>query len=575
MEQFKLFNAEKVAIIKKLEDLKVIVTKFQKIDIEVSQEIQKLEEAIKSVNDDVLRIVLLGAFSDGKTSTVAGWLGQVLNDMQIESDESSDQLVIYHPKDISEKCQIVDTPGLFGDKERTNEQNIIVKYEDITKKYISEANLIFYVVDAVNPIKDSHYNVVKWVLRDLDKLNSTIFVLNKMDEVADLRDEEDYCYHTKIKKENLILKLDRIINLTSEEKEIINVVAISANPDERGLDYWFKNKDLYVKRSRITDLKIMTQRVLQDAGVDSLIRNTGLHVIKDIVANSVVKLDFQISELDSSLKQSEQNLSRINEDINRGRNEFINAKEILITGIKNYEMNLLSKLRPLNNEDLLPFVEEELGMNDKHEIGHKVKLEIELTIEKAFNKTTDILKGVTKNIKNELDFSRGLLLKMSSSLFSKALDSVSSMGSNPVFIKETIFKARPFLEKAMKKTIKFKPWEATKLAGKLTKGLAIAGGAIKLGTDIYDLVKTHNDEKKLIKIKEELKQLILSYFQPIYNIFQDEDETIDSFMPQLKDLQNILREIQDYNIKLHDDNKILRDLNQELKSFNENFVIRQ
>lgn len=123
---------------------------------------------------------LLGAFSDGKTGVVAAWLGKIMDDMKIDMDESSDRLAIYKPEGLPGQCEIVDTPGLFGDKEKTvaGEQ---VMYEDVTKRYISEAHLIFYVVDATNPLKESHSAIAKWVLRDLNKLSSTIFVINKMD----------------------------------------------------------------------------------------------------------------------------------------------------------------------------------------------------------------------------------------------------------------------------------------------------------------------------------------------------------------------------------------------------------
>ena len=188
MEQFKQFNVEKQAALKELEQLRVVLNELGDMGADVSNELQKIDSAIRTIESDVLRIALLGAFSDGKTSVIAAWMGKVMADMKIDMDESSDRLAIYSPEGLPEKCEIVDTPGLFGDKEKLVDGEQVM-YEDLTKRYISEAHLILYVVDATNPLKESHSTIAKWILRDLDKLSSTVFVINKMDEVTDLTEE--------------------------------------------------------------------------------------------------------------------------------------------------------------------------------------------------------------------------------------------------------------------------------------------------------------------------------------------------------------------------------------------------
>ena len=176
MEQFKQFSFEKQKTINTLEDLRSILVDLQDLGMDVDDDFKKIESAVKAVESDVLRIALLGAFSDGKTSVVAAWMGKVLEDMKIDMDESSDRLAIYKPQGLPDQCEIVDTPGLFGDKEK-NIDGAQIMYEDLTKRYISEAHLIFYVVDATNPLKESHNDIAKWVLRDLNKLSSTIFTI--------------------------------------------------------------------------------------------------------------------------------------------------------------------------------------------------------------------------------------------------------------------------------------------------------------------------------------------------------------------------------------------------------------
>ena len=146
MEQFKQFNASKSEVVKSLGDLQNLVGALAELGLDVSQDLDKIKQAIGDVQADTLRIALVGAFSDGKTSVVAGWLGQVMKNMKIDANESSDALEIYRPDNLQDRCEIVDTPGLFGDKEKAAENGSLVQYGDITKNYISEAHLIFYVV---------------------------------------------------------------------------------------------------------------------------------------------------------------------------------------------------------------------------------------------------------------------------------------------------------------------------------------------------------------------------------------------------------------------------------------------
>lgn len=148
------------------------------------------------MENDTISVVLVGAFSDVKTSVAAGWINEELDNMKIASDE----ILCYTPTTIPEGCQIIDTPGLFGNKAGADEDGGRILLSDITKKFISEANLILYVVTVKNPIKDSHKECIRWILKDLNKLPSTIFFINRMEDVADLTDAEDYSLQAKNRK---------------------------------------------------------------------------------------------------------------------------------------------------------------------------------------------------------------------------------------------------------------------------------------------------------------------------------------------------------------------------------------
>ncbi|QIG19270.1 hypothetical protein [Pseudomonas monteilii] len=95
MEQFKQYNLSKQAVVSALEELKTMLSELAAIGVDVDADLKKIESALTSVNDDMLRIALMGAFSDGKTSVIAAWLGKVMADMKIDMDESSDSVAIY------------------------------------------------------------------------------------------------------------------------------------------------------------------------------------------------------------------------------------------------------------------------------------------------------------------------------------------------------------------------------------------------------------------------------------------------------------------------------------------------
>ena len=74
MEQFTQFNVDKQTAIKGLDQLRVILKELGELGSDVSAEMEKIDSAVKAIESDVLRIALLGAFSDGKTSVIAAWL---------------------------------------------------------------------------------------------------------------------------------------------------------------------------------------------------------------------------------------------------------------------------------------------------------------------------------------------------------------------------------------------------------------------------------------------------------------------------------------------------------------------
>lgn len=544
MEQFKQFNVEKQAALKSLEQLRAVLDELGEMGADVDSELRKIDSAVQAVESDVLRIALLGAFSDGKTSVIAAWLGKVMADMNIDMDESSDRLAIYSPEGLPEKCEIVDTPGLFGDKEKTVDGEQVM-YEDLTKRYISEAHLILYVVDATNPLKESHNDIVKWVLRDLNKLSSTIFVINKMDEVTDLTEQVLFDAQATIKKDNLKGKLQRAANLSPDELAKVNIVCLASNPNGRGLPFWFGKPEHYESRSRINDLKAMTTQVLRQNVPAVLIAKTGLDVVRDVVGQHVARAEEQLERLKTFAEQNAEESARITQDIATGRREVKRLAGELFEELQNLEKGMLGKLRPLGLENIRDFLEDELGYTEDG-VGFKLNLKIKSAIDRSFDQSSKVTSRISQDIGRQLNSSESFLNAMSDSALKSMGGAAKGIANlSPDIIKGAVFAARDALSAVTGVAIKFKPWQATKIAGAISKWAGPAGAAITLTSDLLSAYKAHELEQELKTVKDSIADVIKGAFKDIYDIIGDDEKLLDFFAPQLKDFEKIVETVKE------------------------------
>lgn len=573
MEQFNQFTVHKSDVIKQLDCLKSIVFKLNDVGIDSVDVLQKIENAITNVNDDTLRIALLGAFSDGKTSVIAGWLGQVMNNMIIDSNESSNELAIYKPDNLPEKCEIVDTPGLFGDKERLDDRGNTVQYSDITRKYISEAHLIFYVVDAVNPLKESHKDTVQWVLRDLNKLSSTIFIINKMDEVADLRDEDEFEERSKIKKDNLLGKLDRFIQLTEQEKKALNIVCIASNPNGRGLDFWLEKKELYGERSRINKLKAVTNQILSSTARDSLIRKTGLDVVRDVILENLTLAEQQYNGIDLYIKDTADNIQTITYDLEQVGRKFSATKQNLLSELQAAENDVLGYLNTLSVETLGSFIESQIG-GSGNDTGSKLKQQIENICLRHLSYTTGIMKNVGSKIEHQLSISEDYansLEKMTLKFSTSALNRVAKLPTGT--IKVGVIAARDAISGLTGASLKFKPWGATNLAGGIAKWAGVAGVALSLYSMWNEHAQRQKAEQEFPVIRGQLKDLIQGHFSAVYELLSDDQTALVNFAPEYIQYRDIL-EIQKQELEnLKKNKQILEQVSRDFKSVQQQGLI--
>ncbi|WQW28690.1 50S ribosome-binding GTPase [Helicobacter pylori] len=533
LEQFKRNQKRNQEILKKLLDF---VQTGEKYGIKVEESLKdKIHNAMENVADQKLKVALVGGFSEGKTSIAAAWIERLDKSMKIDHQESSDEVKIY---DIDNEIELVDTPGLFGFKEKITDSGKIERYKDITKKYISEAHLILYALNPSNPIKESHKDDLNWLFRTLNLLSRTIFVISRFDEEADIEDEEDYNKRFKIKKENVQNRLNELISLSEEEKEGLIIVAVAANPFDLGVEHWLKHQEEFQKLSHIKALQDATQKkIKENGGKLTIIEETKKSVIQDVIyrqmppaKQALQGINGEMEYLNKTLEKRRKDLQNLNSEISQAR---IHLKEF----ITRYFSDLILQVSGTSLETFNDFVIREIG--DKG-------INIETKVQNAFEKQTQ---GIVNEIaKIETGFNADM------SLFEKHAGALGKIGINFLnqsgFINATNIKlARDALVATGKfvgidLALKFKPWGAVNLAGSINKGLPLIGLVI----EVWDSWKESQKIEKLEKAKEEMKSNFDGQKQEILALINDETRFKQTCFPMALKLEECIQACEE-NVK--------------------------
>lgn len=540
MYDFKNYIDDKSALIHRMDIAEKKIQELDGMGIDISESIRKIESAKRIVQEDKISVVLVGAFSDGKTSVAAGWINEKLDNMKIATDESSDEILCYTPTTIPEGCQIVDTPGLFGDKVGADEDGGHILLSDITKKFISEANLILYVVAAKNPIKDSHKECIRWILKDLNKLSSTIFVINRMDDVADLTDEEDYSLQAKIKTENLRGKLLEC-GLNQSEAGKVRVACISAAPNGQGIEVWNEHRDEYLRRSHLDALEKLTNSILQSSR-ESLITKTGCDILNDELIKTIELIGEQERQIaDIFLPEKRESLRRNKKDFEALYKRLIRSKKDMKDALKALNKKKINAIRATSMESFKDVLEDEIGILPGKE-GYVLNEEInDIFIEYAekYSDWTMELGEKFQSEYNKQNEAMESLLKKGAFSASNGLKAAGQLGVGA--FKNGIFAGRELLGK-LGVVIKFKPWQVTKMATFATKALPVIGAGIDLVTNIAENIAAGVRNRKFEKSKEDLKNGINDTFYEVMQMLNSDDSYIDQFAPSYRILEEQIRQ---------------------------------
>ena len=521
-----------------LEELYSILKDAEQYGISFKQLFDKIAELKGNAEDETIRIVLISSFSDGKTSTIAGLLGRIEENMKIDSDESSDEIVVYKPEGMRQGFEIVDTPGLFGTKEKEiNGES--VRFSEITEKYISQAHIILYDCDAVNPLKESHAYVISKLIREYNKIDSTIFVINKMDEAGyDPLDESDFTHGTQIKTDNLKKRLRDTIALTEEEEKRLHVVCICADPKGKGMAKWFeKDFQSYLDRSHIANLRNKIDELIETTQISQVLTSTHNNTLVDLTQQAMIVVQQSKKDINATISSLDEKTGEISTDLVLLQKDLKSSRQEMKQQLDDLENQLLAIINSATPETIDDILEQQIGTESKSINFEKLKRKIDHIVS-ACTESNNVsiatrLKDIEKNISNQD--------KVLQDGINKGAKMATEFLKNTKISGETVKAIRDVIASSYK----FKPWGAIKLANKVNKAMPWIGAGIETITSV---VQTHKERKRQREfdemktmIKDELKRII----KYVFDTFKTDEEYYQNFAPsylqlkaQLEDRQN-------------------------------------
>lgn len=489
--------------VKKFEHLKSILQDGLNLNLDLNDVLKKVESVIETINNDVISIALIGSFSDGKTSTIAGLLGRMEDTMKIDTDESSDELKVYRPLGLKQGFEIIDTPGLFGTKEKEIDGKD-VRFSEITERYLSQAHIILYLTGAVVPIKDSHSDVLKHILRDLNKLDSTIFVINKMDEAGiDLLDKDDFNHGASIKRDTITKRLQQTIELTEDEARRLNIVCISANPKGKGMEHWLSNMDSYLQRSHIGDLRNTIDRVIGNSNVAVLKESAIKASINEIVTIATTTIENSSSSYTRALDACKSSLSEAKDDLGDAKLDILQSRNALIENLEALLKRTITAVKGASIDTIGTVIDQYLGVNDGkvsfYILEEKIKMAINSCCDSNNVSLESALISIEKKFKHQDEFLSNALKDGVNSLKGVKIDA------------QMVDKVRNMFFK----NYKFKPWGKINMAANITKWLGRAVIFVNIVIEAYDWYKRYKSAKELDELKANLINAINDYIKDI------------------------------------------------------------
>ena len=516
METIKQFKIQQIKIVEILQRLLSFINEGKKFGINTDFDlINKISKGIDEVKTQKLKVALVGGFSEGKTSIVAAWSGNYDSEtMKIDSSESSDEVQIYH----LDEFDLIDTPGLFGFKETSNQ----VKYKEITRKYVSEANLLLYVMNPNNPIKDSHKEELRWLFKDLNLLSRTVFVISRFDEEADIEDHEEYEERFETKKQNIITRL-RDFDIIDENQNV-PIVAVAANPFGEGFDYWLSNLDEYNQISHISDLQAATsEQIKKSGGANALVLATSQSIVKDVIQRQLPMVQQNVALAAEEINKFKSIISDVRKEQDSSERNISNARTELKEYITDLFTDFILQVKGTDIETINEFFERNIGDEG---------IVLETTIQNEFERQLGKIAYEISKAETNFNASINHYNNMVGDLAIQGVKISKEFLKNAKVSSKAILTTRDFLMP----TFEFKPWGAIKLADKISKGFAVTGALLGIAVEAFDSYSKAKQEEEFNRVKNAIAESLIKQRKDYITFINNPQDFIGQFFPSYFDL---------------------------------------
>lgn len=480
--------------------------------------IEKVKKGIATTENEQLKVALIGGFSEGKTSIAAAWAEDYdQSKMKISQAESSNEIQEFTIGDI----RLIDTPGLFGFKENNDGE----KYKDITKKYVSEAHLILYVMNPNNPIKESHQEELCWLFKELGLLDRTIFVIGRFDEEVDIDDEDEYTRGLAIKRENIKNRLKDLKIIGDNDQ--IDIIGVSANPFNKGIDFWLPRLEEFRRLSHIEKLQQATaKKIAESSSKQNLILASQKSIISHVLLSELPQANERVELAVKECKQLEELGNDMQEELFNTKDKINNVRINLRDFILNYFTDLILQAKGTNLETFEEFFESNIG-SEGIIIETKIRNEFERQLGVGFGE----LKRIQESYNAAITHYENVLGKM-------AFEGIKKGGA---VLKNGLLKIDPKMILAgrdlLKVPVKFKPWGAIKLAKGANKALPLIGECVGIAIDLWELYSEGEKQKKFQIVVNDIASKLSDQRKEYIDFLNNEKEFIDSFFASYLDLK--------------------------------------
>lgn len=524
----KYFESEKIKAKNLLKRLTDFLYQGEEAGVTIDNSLkEKLVNAAESIEEGVLKVALIGGFSEGKTSIAAAWMEKLdKSSMNISQQESSNEVKVYQ---VGSDCVLIDTPGLFGFKEQYNEDTKnIEQYKEITKKYVSEAHLVLYVMNSTNPIKASHKEDLQWLFRQLNLLPRTVFVLSRFDEVADVEDDYDYNRHFKIKKNNVIERLNDSVQLTSEEQDELSIVAVAANPFDMGTDYWLNNLDKFKQLSHIEQLQAATnEKLLRSGGQMAIAIESAGSVVRDVLHTQMPIATELDEKLGDELGRMQDMTRRLDSQLKSASGQISEVKIGLRQFAINYFSDLILQTKGLDINTCSDFFEREIGSE-----GVIVETRLQNEFERHLNGVSLEMARIRADFDSEVNHYNSAISQLGSQGLTYLRSSSMISNTSVLAARDGIVSVAGSLGMDLSKMLKFKPWGAVNLAKGINGALVFIGIAL----EAWD---SWQEKKRQEEFRKSIAQMVENFEQQREDLLQivNSDDFSTKFFPDYLSLK--------------------------------------